>query len=60
MYKMVNINRETYENNNIEAIVDGIGKLWLSEKHVEENLGHKNLPVLQKNMTKYIKSTDMN
>ena len=46
MYKMVNINKETYENNDIEAIVDGIGKLWLNEKHIEEKLGHKNLPAI--------------
>ena len=43
---MVNIDKETYENNNIEAIVDDIGKLWLNEKHIEEKLGHKNLPVI--------------
>ena len=43
---MVNINKETYENNSIEAIADGIGKLWLNEKHIEEELGHKNLPVI--------------
>ena len=43
---MVNIDKETHENNNIEAIVDGIGKLWLNEKHIEEKLGHKNLPVI--------------
>ena len=46
MYKMVNINKETYKNNDIEAIVDGIGKLWLNDKHIEEKLGHKNLPVI--------------
>ena len=46
MYKMVDIGKETYENNNIEAIVDGIGTLWLKEKHIEEKLGHKNLPVI--------------
>ena len=46
MYKMVNIDKETYEHNNIEAIVDGIGKLWLNEKHIEEKLGHKNLLVI--------------
>ena len=40
MYKMVNINKETYENNDIEAIVDGTGKLWLNEKNIEEKLGH--------------------
>ena len=27
-------------------MVDGTGKLWLNEKHIEENLGHKNLPVI--------------
>ena len=48
MYKMVNIGKEIYENNNIEVIVDGIGKLWLNEKRIEEKLGHKNLPVIAK------------
>ena len=46
MYKMVNIDKETYENNDIEAIVDGTSKLWLNEKHIEEKLGHKNLPAI--------------
>ena len=46
MYKMVDISKKTYENNDIEIIVDGIGTLWLSEKHIEEKLGHKNLPVI--------------
>ena len=46
MYKMVNINKETYENNNIEAIVDGTGMLRLNEKHIERKLGHKNLPFI--------------
>ena len=38
--------KETYENNDIESIVDGIGTLWLNEKHIEEKLGHKNLPAI--------------
>ena len=46
MYKMANIDKETYKNSNIEAIVDGIGKLWLNEKHIEEMLGLKTLPVI--------------
>ena len=46
MYEMVDIGKETYENNNIEAIIDGIGALWLNEKHIEEKLGHKNLSVI--------------
>ena len=46
MYKVVNIDKDTDENNDIEAIVNGIGKLWLNEKHIEGKLGHKNLPVI--------------
>ena len=46
MYKIVNISKKTYENNGIEAIVDNIGALWLNEKHIEEKLGHKNLPTI--------------
>ena len=43
MYKMVNIDKEAYENNDIEAIVGGIGTLRLNEKNIKEKLGHKNL-----------------
>ena len=45
------------ENHDIEVIVNGIGKLWLNEKHIEEKLGHKTLPT---NMTQYTKSTGIN
>ena len=41
---MVNITRETYKANGIEVIADKLGKLWLNERHVENKLGHKNLP----------------
>ena len=40
MYKIVNITKEIYENNNIEVIIDEFDKLWLNEKHVEQQLGH--------------------
>ena len=43
---VVDINKERYENNDIEVIVDDIGTLWINEKHVEEILGYKNLPVI--------------
>ena len=43
---MGNINKDTYENNDIETIVDSIGRLWLNEKNIEEKLGHKNLPAI--------------
>ena len=44
--------KKTYENNNIEVIIDESDKLWLNEKHVEQQLGHKNLRVVT---TKYNK-----
>ena len=40
---MVNITKETYENNDIEVITDKCGELWLNERHVQQQLGHKNL-----------------
>ena len=46
MYKMVNINKDTYKRNRIEAIVYSMEKLWLNEKLIEEELGHKNLPAI--------------
>ena len=46
MYKIADISKTPYENNNIEIIVDGIAILLLNEKHVEEKVSHKNLPVI--------------
>ena len=43
---MAAITKEIYENNGIEVIADKLGKLWLNERHVEEQLGLKNLPAL--------------
>ena len=43
---MANITKETYENNGIEVITDEFDKLWLNERHIQEKLGHKNLPAL--------------
>ena len=43
---MVNINKETYENNGIEVITDKFSKLWLNERHIQQQLGLKNLPAL--------------
>ena len=44
---MVDISKTTYENNGTEVIVDGIDTLWLNEKHIEEKLGHENLPAIK-------------
>ena len=46
MHKMVDIIKKTYENSDIEVIVDSTGMLWLNEKHIAEKLGHKSLPVI--------------
>ena len=50
---MFNITKETLENNDIEVIEDSVDALWLNEKNIEENVGHKNLPAIKnKNNTK--------
>ena len=43
---MINIDKETYENNNIEAIVDSNNILWLNEKPIEKKLDNKHLPAI--------------
>ena len=43
---MTNITRERYEANGIEVITDKLGKLRLNERHVQEQVGLKNLPAL--------------
>ena len=35
-----------HETNGIEVIADELGELWLNERHVQQQLGHKNLPSL--------------
>ena len=46
IYKMVNITKEMYENNSIEVIPDNLNTLWLNERHVQQQLGHRNLRVV--------------
>ena len=46
MYKMVNITKETHENDNIEVRVDSVNALWLNERHIGEQLRHKHLPAV--------------
>ena len=55
MYKMINITKETLENNGIEVIVDSANELWLNERHIEEKLGHKNLPAVTNKYNKIYK-----
>ena len=54
---MVNITKETLENNDIEVIVDSVNALWLNEKNIEEKLGHKNLPVVTNKYDKIYKKS---
>ena len=45
---MVNITKERYENNGIEVITDNFNTLWLNERHVQQQLGRKNLRAVTK------------
>ena len=45
---MIDITKKTFENNDIEVIIDYINTLWLNEKHTQEQSGHKNLPAITK------------
>ena len=55
VYKILNITKETLENNGIEVIVDSVNALWLNEKNIEEKLDHKNLPVITNKYDKIYK-----
>ena len=57
---MAAITKETYENNGIEVITDKIGELWLNERHIQKQLGLKNLPALTNKYDKKYKKIDLN
>ena len=40
---MVDISRKMYATNGIKTIVVNDGMLWIIEKHLEEELPHKNV-----------------
>ena len=44
-HKIVEIARETWEQNGVEVIVPR-GKSWLNGKHIETQLDHANLPAI--------------
>ena len=50
---MAYISKKMYHRNVVEAIVDSDGILCLSEKHIEEELDHKNLRVTTINYLSY-------
>ena len=54
---MFNITKEIFENNGIEVIVDSVNALWLNEKHIEEQLGHKSLQVITNKYYKIYKKS---
>ena len=56
---MIDITKETLENNDKEVIIDGVNTLWLNEKHIEEQLGHKNLPAITNKYDKIYKKTQI-
>ena len=50
---MIYIIKETLEDNYIEVIIDDVNTLWLNEKHINEQLGHKNLPAITNKFKKH-------
>ena len=46
MYKWLILPKKHLKKNVIAVIVDDCNTLWLNEKHIEEQLGHKNLPAI--------------
>ena len=50
---VLKITKETWENNGIEVIVDSVNTL--TEKHIEEQLGHENLQVITNKYNKIYK-----
>ena len=55
MYKMVNVTKETLKNNGIEVIIDSVNALQLNERHIEKQLGHKNVPAVTNKYNKIYK-----
>ena len=45
-----------FENNDIEVIIDSVNALWLNERHIEEQSGHKNLPAVTNKYNKTYKN----
>ena len=56
------ITKKTYENNDIEVIVDNNGTLWLNEKYIEKkkNQTRKVSQSLQENTAQTMESIDLN
>ena len=54
---MANITRETWEANGIEVITDKLDELSVNERHVQKQLGLKNLPALTNQYPKEYKKT---
>ena len=52
---MVNITKETCENNGIEVITDKFGELWLNKRHVQQQLEFKHLSALTNKYSKEYK-----
>ena len=54
MYKMVNITKETLENNDIKVIADSVNASWPNEKNIEEKLGQKTITSCHKQIRQNI------
>ena len=60
IYKMVVvITKETFENNDVEAITDGFNTLWLNERHVEKKVRSQKFTINYKQIQQNIQKMQM-
>ena len=59
MYKMIDITKEAFENNDIEVIIDGVDTSWSNDRHIEKLFSHKNLPAITNKYDEIYKKTQM-
>ena len=59
MYKMIDITKEAFENNDIEVIIDGVDTSWSNDRHIEKIFSHKNLPAITNKYDEIYKKTQM-
>ena len=57
---MIDITKETFEENDIEVKINGVAILWLNENHIEGQLSHRKFTSNHKQIWQNIQKTDMN
>ena len=56
---VVVITKETFENNDVEAIIDGFNTLWLNERHIEKKVRSQKFTINYKQIQQNIQKMQM-